>query len=66
MLQRPLEIREPPVAVIGGIGMPTWRLVVLGAGLIVLAAIPFVMKNFYIFQITLAIIYAIASVIWKM
>ena len=32
----------------------------LGAGLVVLAAIPFVMKNFYIFQITLAIIYAIA------
>ena len=29
-------------------------------GLVILAAIPFVLKNFYIFQITLAIIYAIA------
>ena len=32
----------------------------LGVGLVILAAIPFVAKNFYIFQITLAIIYAIA------
>ena len=32
----------------------------LGVGLVILAAIPFVLKNFYIFQITLAIIYAIA------
>ena len=40
--------------------MPTWRLIVLGVGLVVLAVIPFVAKNFFIFQITLAIIYAIA------
>ena len=60
MLQRPLETREPPAFVIGGIAMSTWRLIMLGAGLIVLAAIPFALKNFYIFQITLAIIYAIA------
>jgi branched-chain amino acid transport system permease protein len=60
MLQRPTETREPPVLVIGGIAMSTWRLLMLGAGLIILAVIPFVMKNFYIFQITLAIIYAIA------
>ena len=59
MLQRP-ETREPPAAAIGGIPMPAWRLIMLGAGLIVLAAIPFALKNFYIFQITLAIIYAIA------
>src|SRR3954471_13080557 len=59
MLQRP-ETREPPVAAIGGIPMPAWRLIMLGAGLIILAAIPFALKNFYIFQITLAIIYAIA------
>jgi len=32
----------------------------LGLGLIVVAVIPFALKNFYIFQITLAIIYAIA------
>src|SRR5438067_13910105 len=60
MLQRPIETREPPVAAIGGIALPAWRLVMLGAGLVILALIPFVMKNFYIFQITLAIIYAIA------
>src|SRR6185436_17748388 len=60
MLQRPTETREPPVFVIGGIAMSTWRLLMLGAGLVILATIPFVMKNFYIFQITLAIIYAIA------
>src|SRR2546423_9471312 len=60
MLQRPIETREPPVVGIGGIGMPAWRLIMLAAGLIILAAIPFALKNFYIFQITLAIIYAIA------
>ena len=60
MLQRPMETREPPVLVIGGIPMSTWRLIMLGVGLVILAAIPFALKNFYIFQITLAIIYAIA------
>jgi branched-chain amino acid transport system permease protein len=54
------ETREPPVQIIAGIPMPTWRLIMLGAGLVILAVIPFVAKNFYIFQITLAIIYAIA------
>src|SRR6476660_5939279 len=54
------ETREPPVHSIGGIPLPTWRLILLALGLIVAAVIPFVMKNFYIFQITLAIIYAIA------
>src|SRR5436309_11218417 len=60
MLQRPHATRAPPVAAIGGIAMPASRLLMLGAGLIILAAIPFALKNFYIFQITLAIIYAIA------
>src|SRR3954462_12955045 len=60
MLQRPPETREPPVATIAGMPISTWRLMALGIGLVVLAVIPFVMKNFYIFQITLAIIYAIA------
>jgi branched-chain amino acid transport system permease protein len=50
----------PPVGEIGGIALPTWRLIVLAAGLVIVAAIPFVLKNFFIFQITLAIIYAIA------
>jgi len=50
----------PSEGEIAGIAMPTWRLIALGLGLVVLAAIPLVLKNFYIFQITLAIIYAIA------
>ena len=45
---------------IAGISLTRWRLIALGIGLAILAVIPFVMKNFYIFQITLAIIYAIA------
>jgi branched-chain amino acid transport system permease protein len=60
MLRRTIETREPPVMSIGGLSMTTWRVVLLGAGLLVLAVIPFAMKNFYIFQITLAVIYAIA------
>jgi branched-chain amino acid transport system permease protein len=60
MLLRPADTREPPVATIAGVPMTTWRLVALAAGLVVLAIVPFVTKNFYIFQITLAIIYAIA------
>ena len=54
------ETRDPPVQMIAGIPMPTVRLIMLGAGLVITAAIPFVAKNFYIFQITLAIIYGIA------
>ena len=54
------ETREPPVQILAGIPMPTWRLILLGAGLVILAVIPFVLKNFYIFQITLAIIYGVA------
>jgi branched-chain amino acid transport system permease protein len=60
MLLRPTDTREPPVATIAGMPMTTWRLVALAAGLVILAVVPFVTKNFYIFQITLAIIYAIA------
>jgi branched-chain amino acid transport system permease protein len=60
MLRRTIESREPPVYSVGGLSMLAWRLILLGAGLLVLAVIPFALKNFYIFQITLAIIYAIA------
>src|ERR1051325_8009862 len=59
MLLRP-ETREPPVYAVGGIPLAQWRLILLGLGLAVACVIPFVLKNFYIFQITLAIIYAIA------
>jgi len=60
MLQRTLETRQPPVPVIAGLALPAWRLIILALALVVLAAIPFALKNFYIFQITLAIIYAVA------
>ncbi len=60
MLQRTLETRQPPVPVIAGLALPAWRLIILALAFAVLAAIPFVLKNFYIFQITLAIIYAVA------
>src|SRR4029453_9608391 len=48
------------MATIAGVAGPTWRIVMLGLGLVILAVIPFALKNFFIFQITLAIIYAIA------
>ncbi|MEA2930045.1 MAG: branched-chain amino acid transport system permease protein [Hyphomicrobiales bacterium] len=60
MLRRTIETREPPVRSIGGLSMAAWRIILLGAGLLVLAVVPFALKNFYIFQITLAVIYAIA------
>ena len=50
----------PPQAQIGGIALSRWKLILLAAGFAVALAVPFVLKNFYIFQITLAIIYAIA------
>src|SRR3954452_22341491 len=59
MLLRP-ETREPPVYAVAGLTLAQWRLILLGAGLLVLAVIPFALKPFFIFQITLAIIYAIA------
>ncbi len=52
--------RAAPVGMIGGISLTTWNRLFLGGGLLIVLAVPFVMKNFYIFQITLAIIYAIA------
>jgi branched-chain amino acid transport system permease protein len=54
------ETREPPMQIVAGLPLSTWRLLLLGVGLVILAVIPFVLKNFYIFQITLAIIYGIA------
>src|SRR3979490_3328950 len=40
--------------------MLTWQRVALGAGLVIALVLPFTVKNFYIFQVTLAVIYAIA------
>ena len=57
---RTIESREPPVQTIAGLAVPSWRLILLGLGLAIVATVPFVLKNFFIFQITLAVIYAIA------
>jgi branched-chain amino acid transport system permease protein len=51
---------EAPVGTIGGIALPVWRRFFLVGGLVVVIALPFALKNFFIFQITLALIYAIA------
>ena len=56
----PDETREPPVYTVGGMTLAQWRVILLGAASSSSPSIPFVLKNFYIFQITLAIIYAIA------
>src|SRR5439155_9246528 len=54
------ETRTPPVATFAGVGAPTWRNMILAGGVIIALVLPFVAKNFYLFQITLAVIYAIA------
>lgn len=59
MLQR-AETTSAAVPNIRGIPISQLRMLALVGGLVVLLAIPFVLKNFYIFQITLAIIYAVA------
>jgi branched-chain amino acid transport system permease protein len=58
--KRAVASREPPVQTVAGVAVPAWRMIALGFGLVILATVPFVLKNFYIFQITLAVIYAIA------
>jgi branched-chain amino acid transport system permease protein len=60
MLRPTTETREPPTQTIAGVDTQAVRLFLLGVGIAVLALVPFVLKNFIIFQITLALIYAIA------
>jgi len=45
---------------IAGLPVATWRRLLLAAGLALALVLPFILKNFHIFQITLAVIYAIA------
>jgi branched-chain amino acid transport system permease protein len=52
--------RDLPVAELAGISLSAWRRSVMAAGLIVAVSLPFVVKNFVIFQLTLAMVYAIA------
>ncbi|HXW27712.1 MAG TPA: branched-chain amino acid ABC transporter permease [Xanthobacteraceae bacterium] len=57
----PAAVRLPPAqAVIGGLTLKRWRQLAIGAGVIVALALPFAVKNFLLFQLTLAIIYAVA------
>jgi branched-chain amino acid transport system permease protein len=44
----------------GALAPVIWRAVVLAGGFLIAAALPFVLKNFFVFQVTLAAIYAIA------
>src|SRR5436190_439945 len=48
------------VAAFGGLSVDAWRRLAIGAGLLIAVLLPFGVKNFLIFQLTLAMIYAIA------
>jgi branched-chain amino acid transport system permease protein len=50
----------PPVDTIAGIPLTTWSRFIMIAGLIVALLLPLAVKNFQIFQLTLALIYAVA------
>jgi branched-chain amino acid transport system permease protein len=51
---------SPPVDTIAGIPLTTWSRSIMIVGLIVALLLPFAVKNFLIFQLTLALIYAVA------
>jgi branched-chain amino acid transport system permease protein len=52
--------RAAPEPVIAGLPLKTWRTALLAVTLLVALALPFFVKNFYVFQITMAMIYGIA------
>src|ERR671917_1022173 len=54
------QLKTPPTGTIAGIPLPIWRNLLIAGGLAVAIAVPFAAKNFFIFQMSLAIIYAIA------
>ncbi|HEY1540807.1 MAG TPA: branched-chain amino acid ABC transporter permease [Xanthobacteraceae bacterium] len=58
-MPRPASLGEnaPPAATCS---LTTWRALALVGGLILVLGLPFAVKNFFTFQITLAVIYAIA------
>jgi branched-chain amino acid transport system permease protein len=57
----PAAVRLPPAeSAIVGLSFTAWRRLAIGAGLVLALALPFAVKNFLIFQLTLAIIYAVA------
>src|SRR6201993_44337 len=57
----PAVVRLPPAqAVIGGMTLARWRQLAIAAGVIIALVLPFTVKNFLVFQLTLAIVYALA------
>jgi len=57
----PTPVRLPAAeSAIAGLSLSLWRRLAIGAGLVLALALPFVVKNFLVFQLTLAIIYAVA------
>ena len=45
---------------IAGLPLATWRRITIAGGIALVLLLPFAVKNFFVFQITLALIYAIA------
>src|ERR1043166_180015 len=57
----PAVVRLPPAqATIGGVTLARWRQLVIIACAVLALALPFMVKNFLVFQLTLAIVYALA------
>jgi branched-chain amino acid transport system permease protein len=57
----PAVVRLPPdQAAIAGLTLARWRQLAIGVALVVALALPFVVKNFLVFQLTLAIVYGLA------
>src|SRR5437763_14151160 len=54
------RIPAPVIAAFGGLSADAWRRLAIGTGLVIAVLLPFGVKNFLIFQLTLAMIYAIA------
>src|SRR5580704_19661264 len=59
-MPRDIAASTEPRAALGGFSPTAWRAVVLVGGFVLAAALPFAVKNFFVFQVTLAVIYAIA------
>jgi branched-chain amino acid transport system permease protein len=49
-----------PETVLAGLPLATWRRIAIAGGIALVLLLPFAVKNFFVFQITLALIYAIA------
>jgi branched-chain amino acid transport system permease protein len=57
----PTPVRLPAAeSAVGGLSLAAWRRLVMVVALLVALALPFAVKNFLIFQVTLAVIYAVA------